>query len=312
MSEADSGRDRLRELLDAVLDDDNATLADMAEGAFSSPFHFTRTLSRQAGESPVALRRRVLLERAAWQIARGTSVTDAAFGAGYGSVEGFTRAFTRTFGHPPSATGPGSATWVPAPNGIHFHPPVNLWVEQNPRRDTGMDVTALQVHHDVEDTAALIARACELPDELYRREWFPGLTVLEWDGPEGSIAACLHGIVTAKECWLASIEGADLPDRGGDGAEELRERHTVAARRWVATTAGIERRGAWGDRIVDAICDPPESFLLGGIVAHVLTYAAHRRLLVRHMLRACGAGADHGDPLEWLQVRNKGNERGET
>ncbi|WP_223285937.1 helix-turn-helix domain-containing protein [Kocuria atrinae] len=49
----------------------------------------------------MALRRRVVLEQAAWQLQRGKTVTDAAFGAGYDSVEGFSRAFHRAFGHPP-------------------------------------------------------------------------------------------------------------------------------------------------------------------------------------------------------------------
>ena len=35
-------RDRLRELLDAVLDEDNTTLGRMAAGVYSSPFHFAR------------------------------------------------------------------------------------------------------------------------------------------------------------------------------------------------------------------------------------------------------------------------------
>ncbi len=114
-----TGRDRLRELLDAVLAEDNRTLDDMADGAASSPFHFSRELSRMAGEPPVTMKRRVLMERAAWQIARGTSVTDAAFDAGYESVEGFGRAFARAFGHPPSATvaspDSGAATGSPRP-----------------------------------------------------------------------------------------------------------------------------------------------------------------------------------------------------
>jgi AraC-like DNA-binding protein len=93
------GRDRLRELLDAVLDEDNRTLGDMAGDAYASPWHFTRQVSRGAGEPPVALRRRVLLERAAWQLRQGTSVTEAAFAAGYESVEGFARAFGRAYGH---------------------------------------------------------------------------------------------------------------------------------------------------------------------------------------------------------------------
>ena len=49
----DTPRDRLRELLDAVLDEDNRTLDDMAGDAYASPYHFSRLLSRDAGEPPV-------------------------------------------------------------------------------------------------------------------------------------------------------------------------------------------------------------------------------------------------------------------
>ena len=97
------GRDRLRELLDAVLADEHEELGAMATSAFATPWHFSRQLRRSAGEPPVALRRRVILERAAWQLRQGTSVTDAAFGAGYESVEGFSRAFARSYGYPPSS-----------------------------------------------------------------------------------------------------------------------------------------------------------------------------------------------------------------
>ncbi|MFI6579195.1 helix-turn-helix domain-containing protein [Nocardiopsis sp. NPDC050513] len=303
--EPPSGRDRLRELLDAVLDEDNARLSDMAVSAHSSPFHFSRRFSRDTGESPVALRRRVLLERAAWQIGQGASVTDAAFTAGYATVEGFTRAFARAFGHPPSATTAGSGRWLPSPNGIHFHPPLHLWVEGNPRSRPAMDLTALQIHHDVDDTAALIRLAAGLSEEDYRKVCGPGRTVLSWDGPEETIAATLEHLVRAKEVWLASIEGSDFPERGADDPESLRSRHEEAGARWIAAVEDIGRRDAWGDRLIDALCDPPESFLLGGVVAHVLTYSAHRRQAVRHMLRSVGVEVGHGDPLEWLHHRDE-------
>jgi AraC family transcriptional regulator len=58
-------RDRLRELLDAVVDTDNVDAADMARSSFASEFHFSRRVSRLTGEPPAALRRRVMLERAA-------------------------------------------------------------------------------------------------------------------------------------------------------------------------------------------------------------------------------------------------------
>ncbi|NYH54448.1 AraC-like DNA-binding protein [Nocardiopsis arvandica] len=304
MTESTPGRDRLRELLDAVLDEENTRLTDMADHAFASPFHFTRRLTRDTGESPVALRRRVLLERAAWQIGQGSSVTDAAFAAGYGSVEGFIRAFGRAFGRPPGSTTPGSGTWLSAPNGIHFHPPIHLWVEERTEDRPGMDLIALQIHHDVDDTAHLIRLAEGLSEEAYRRVRAPGLTVLEWDGPEESVAAVLDHLVRAKEVWLASIEGADLPEPGADDTGGLLERHTRVSARWIATVDDIGRRGAWGDRLIDALCDPPESFVLGSVVAHVLNYSAHRRQLVRHMLRAEGLAVGHGDPIEWLQDRH--------
>ena len=118
MTDETARRDRLRELLDAVLDEDNRTLGDMAGDAYSSPYHFNRLLSRDAGEPPVAMRRRVMLERAAWQLRQGSTVTDAAFAAGYESVEGFTarspgRSGTRR-ARPSHAT---AATGCPRPTG---------------------------------------------------------------------------------------------------------------------------------------------------------------------------------------------------
>ena len=312
MTEATTGRDRLRELLDAVLDEDNTRLSEMAGQAHASPFHFSRQLSRDTGESPVALRRRVLLERAAWRIGHGSSVTNAAFEAGYSSVEGFTRAFARAFGHPPSATTAGSGHWLPAPNGVHFHPPLHLWVEENPRGRPSMDVTGLQTHHDVDDTTRLIRFAADLPEEEYRRVR-DTRAVLSWDGAEGSIASALDLLVRSKEVWLASVEGADTPELGADDPESLLVRHAEAGARWIAVVADIGRRDAWGDRLIDALCDPPESFLLGGVVAHVLTYSAYRRLNVRHMLREAGVEVDQGDPLEWLPRRYEApRKRGDT
>jgi AraC-like DNA-binding protein len=315
MTEEGQGRDRLRELLDAVLDEDNRTLDEMAGDAYSSPYHFSRQLSRGAGEPPVSMRRRVMLERAAWQLRHGASVTDVAFAAGYESVEGFSRAFSRGFGHPPSAVhaGEGGTThWLPAPNGIHFHPPTSLWVDS--RAEQGgrpvSDVTALMVHHDVDDTRELLELAAKLTDEEYRRVRLPGNFVLRWDGPEESVAAVLEHLVWTIEVWVASIEGADAPPRDPaaprDEPAELMARHVAAAPRWLATVRDIERRGAWNDRIVDALCEPPESFVLGSVVAHVLTYAAHRRQLVRQLLRAQGQVVDHGDPIEWLRRHSGG------
>lgn len=155
------------------------------------------------------------------------------------------------------------------------------------------------VQHDLADTRHLLARATELDDDERDRIRFPGLVVLEWDGPEESVSRVLGNLVRAKEMWLASMAGADHPEDVGGGIEALTARFEDVAPRWVETIRDIHRRGAWGDILIDALCDPPESFVLGGVVAHVLTFAAHRRQLVRHMMRAAGLDVDHGDPLDW-------------
>ncbi|WP_245155077.1 helix-turn-helix domain-containing protein [Nocardioides sp. 1609] len=296
----ETGRDRLRELLDAVLDEDNATLGAMAGDAFSSPFHFSRRLRRDAGEPPVAMRRRVMLERAAWQLRGGTSVTDAAFRAGYESVEGFARAFARAFGHPPSATaGQQDAErppWLPAPNGIHFHPPTSLWIDA---QEHAVNPLAQQlVGHDLDDTRVLLDAATGVPDDDYRRARLPGHAVLEWDGPEESLAAVLDHLVRSKEVWLAALVGEDVPPARADDPATLLERHDAVAPRWLATWRDVDRRGAWDDRVVDALCEPPESFQLASVLAHVVTYSAHRRQLARTLL---GVDLAAGDPIVWLR-----------
>ncbi|MEU0312249.1 helix-turn-helix domain-containing protein [Nocardioides sp. NPDC006273] len=301
---SDHEHDRLRELLDVVLDgaDDGEprTLAQMAGDAYTSPYHFNRLLSRGAGEPPVAMRRRVMLERAAWQLKHGRTVTDAAWAAGYESVEGFSRAYAKAFGHPPSTA--AVSHWLPAPNGIHFHPPESLWVDS--QEQVLSPLTEQLVMHDIDDTRALLDQAEDLPAEVLTGVRLPGHEVLAWDGPEESIIQVLEATVWSKECWVASIEGLSMPVRRGPGPiAELAERHDAVAERWLAVVRDIERRGGWEDRLVDALCEPPESFQMGSVVAHILTYAAHRRLLARGMLRMAGVEVDHGDPIEWLRAR---------
>ncbi|WP_203335226.1 helix-turn-helix domain-containing protein [Nocardioides limicola] len=293
-----SDRDRLRQLLDAALDEDNRTLGEMADGAHSSPYHFSRLLSGATGEAPVAMRRRLMLERAAWQLGNGSSVTEAAWAAGYESVEGFSRAFSRAFGHPPSS--PGAGHWLPAPNGIHFHPPMSLWVHSTEQAMNPL--TEQLVGHDLGDTRYLLDLAKAVDPAEFHRVRMPGLVVLAWDGPEESLAQVLSHHVRTREVWLAAINGDAMPPQPEHvEAVDLWERHEATAPRWLAMVRDLERRGAWDDRLIDARCEPPESFQLAHVLTHVLAFSAHRRLLARHLFRAAGVETDDGDPIGWLR-----------
>lgn len=158
------------------------------------------------------------------------------------------------------------------------------------------------IRHDLDDTAHLIRTAARLGEDELHRPVLPGTVVLDWDGEEASIGAVLDNLVYTKEVWLASLEGLDLPERPTRATpESLLHRHDEVTGRWLAAVRDIERRGAWDDRLVDALCDPPESFVISAVFAHVLTFSAHRRQLVRHMMRARGHRIDDGDPILWLR-----------
>ena len=295
-----SRRDRLRELLDAVVDDANIDVAGMARSSFASAFHFSREVSRLTGEPPAALRRRVMLERAAWRLQRGEGVAAVALEEGWSAPEVFSRAFRRAFGVPPSQASDVGFR-LPAPNGVHFHPPESLWLD-SPGDAHRPDVSLLMIAHDVADTGYLIAVSSALTENQWAEPVSPGQVILDWDGEEAGVGAVLGALVWTKQVWLASIEGADQPVRPElRSARQLAADHEDVSARWTAMVAAYAEQGRLADTVIDALCDPPESFQLYGIVAHVLTYSAHRRELVRAMLSRHGVQARRGDPLEWMR-----------
>jgi AraC family transcriptional regulator len=113
--------------LDRALD-----LDELARTAAMSPFHFHRVFRGMIGETPLALQRRLRLERAATTlVATETPVTTVAFAAGYETHESFTRAFRQVYTSAPSEfrrrRGPGRPDSAPprielaSMSGLHYH-----------------------------------------------------------------------------------------------------------------------------------------------------------------------------------------------
>ena len=83
--------------------DQELPLAQLADVAYLSPYHFHRIFRATVGEGVAEYVRRVRLERSAIALKATTDdVTKIAFDAQYGSHEAFTRAFRRQFGMSPS------------------------------------------------------------------------------------------------------------------------------------------------------------------------------------------------------------------
>ena len=290
--------DRLRALLDLVTGSEpGIDGAELARRAHFSRDHLDRMLAGATGESPVALRRRLLLERAAWQLRNGASAADAASAAGYGSQAAFSRAFARAYGAPPSRySGP---TELSAPNGVHFHPPAGLLVPGTRPSGSRRDPAHRLLQHHVDRTRELLSIAAGLPLAALERPLRPGLVVVWFEGEEASAAVMAERLVATLEIWTSAIAGEVAPERNGD----LRERFERAALAFNRLIRDIRARGAWDDAFIDALCEPPQSFTYGGVLAHVLTYGAIRREHLAGVLAELGAAPGPADPILWEQAR---------
>jgi len=102
VKERDNRVERLSEVVVKSLDA-NLTTAELSRHAYQSRTQFHRLFRALVEETPAAMRRRLLLERAAFQLRDSSAtVTDIAFDANYNSLEAFTRAFRKAFHVSPS------------------------------------------------------------------------------------------------------------------------------------------------------------------------------------------------------------------
>ena len=153
-----------------------------------------------------------------------------------------------------------------------------------------MDLTDRLLEQDAWVTQGLIDSATKLTDAQLDKEIFPNNVVDRIDGPETSMRALLDHHVFAKEVWNAAMGGTKFPEPSKDKTlPTLRTRHTHSSKRFGELVRNIRERGEWDDAFVDALCDPPQSFTYGSVVAHVLVHAAHRRGLIAAALTQLGA-----------------------
>jgi AraC-like DNA-binding protein len=283
------------------LDDREADAGELAARAYLSRSHFDRVVGAAAGETPARLRRRVLLERAAFRLVTSrATVLEVALEAGYSSNEAFTRAFRRAYGAGPSAwrAAPGRIR-LESPSGVHFHPPGGLRL---PARDevTSMDLLLKMVEHHVWLVGEIVERAERLDGD---RLDAPIEVSVEGIDDAPTLRSLLSRLVGQMDMWNAALES-----RAYDFAVEREESlASIGGRLRDAGPAFVDhaRDAIEGRRLdeafVDAVCEPPEVFTYGGMLAHVLTFAAHRRTLAIGALHSAGiTDLGAGDPMRWV------------
>ena len=278
---------------------------DLARRAFTSRTQFHGLFKALIEETPAAMRRRLLLERAAWTLANTAgSVTDIALDANYGSLEAFTRAFRKAYSTSPSLyrrIGP-NRFWLPSPNGIHFMQPGLAR-----KGALQMDLLDRFAGNDSWHTRRLLDSAAKLTDEQLDRPLNAVVEILPWRERTNTLRQLLENIIFTKEVWAAALIGKSFDVSGSPP-----EKKTPAAmlKRLEDTDADLSRvfceigsRGGWDDTFVDALCEPPETFTYGGVFAHIMTFNAHRRIMALDAFRELGVHIDgFGCPIEYEQA----------
>src|SRR5919112_2579417 len=287
--------------LAAALDDHGSTPEDRASRHFLSRSHFDRVITATAGEAPTAFRRRILLERAAFRLATTTDgVMRLAADAGYSSNEAFTRAFHRANLVPPSAwrAQPGQIQ-ITSPNDVHFHPPGGLRLPAS-SEETTMNLLVKMVEHHLWLVGEMVDRAANVDDQTLDRPIELSVEQLD-DHP--TMRSLLSRLVGQMDMWQNVIAGRgyDMAIEAHESVEELRSRLAVAGPAFLAEVRRVVDGGRLDETFIDAQGPKPEVFTYGGLIAHVLTFAAHRRLLVLGALESAGiTDLGNGDPRLWV------------
>jgi AraC-like DNA-binding protein/uncharacterized damage-inducible protein DinB len=293
--------DKLSQVVLGSLEDE-ASAGQLARRAYRSRAQFFRVFGALVEETPAAMRRRLLLERAAWHLGRTErSITDLAFDAHYGSLEAFTRAFHRAFKVSPSLYRRMGATHfhLPAQNAIHFCAPASA-----SGGDT-MDLYDMFAGAESFHTRKLLEHARILTDDQLDKPLTNPARVFPWDRPAQSLRELLRRLVATKELWTAALTGASLPDLTAEPPEQqtpgaLLARLEKADAQFNRILTDVRNRNAWSDTFVDALCEPPETFSFAGMFAHVITFNTYQRLLALDALRRLGVKVEgFGCPTEY-------------
>jgi AraC family transcriptional regulator len=287
-------------LLTDHLDDHELSSEDLAARLYVSRSLLDRVVAAAAGESTARLRRRVLLERAAFRLrTTACTVLDAAVDAGYSSNEAFTRAFERAYAVAPTAWRSSAAPiHIPARNGVHFYPPGGLRLPTRAKASP-VNFTADLMDQHTDLLSRLIDRAGMLTPEQLDAPIEISVAGID-DHP--TIRSLLSRLVGQLDMWNAAMASApyDFAVEQDESLDSMRERLATAGSGFATFVRSASEQNRLSQTFVDATGCVPYEFTAAGMIAHVITYAAYRRTLVVGALTSAGAPDVEDDPLTWF------------
>lgn len=162
-----------------------------------------------------------------------------------------------------------------------------------------MDATDRLVEHDLWFTNRLLDKAKALPEDELDKPVLSNAPRLYGSG-ELTLRVILNAMVANKENWVASVKGLSACKEQPKTVDALNTRLSEAGTQFQQLVRDIKHRGQWDEGFVDALCEPPQSFTYGGMLAHVVTFSTYRRNLAIMAFRELGVtDLGIGDPIEW-------------
>ena len=163
-----------------------------------------------------------------------------------------------------------------------------------------MDLLTRMVEQHVWLVGELVDRARALPEDVADA---PITISVEGIDDEPTMRSLLSRLVGQLDMWDAAVNDRpyDMAVEQGERFCAMKERFARAGAAFLADVAKIVAEDRLDETFIEAVCDPPEVFTYGGMIAHVLTFGAHRRTIVLGALADAGVtdlGA--GDPARWV------------
>ena len=162
-----------------------------------------------------------------------------------------------------------------------------------------MDLLVRMVEHHIWLVEAMLTRAATLNDD--RLDAAITLSVQGVDD-HPTLRSLLSRLVGQMDMWNAAMTGRDY-DFAVERAETVPHQRQRLAEVGPAFLGQVRDACAQGRLEEALVCpgEPVEVYTLGGVIAHVLTFAAHRRTLVAGALHDAGLDdLDGGDPIRWI------------
>ena len=140
-----------------------------------------------------------------------------------------------------------------------------------------MDLMTRMVEHHIWLTGEMVRLAGRLTDEQLDQP-----IELDVDEDRQTIRSLLSRLIGQLGMWNAAVamRDYDWSVEEHESLSSMRERLAVEGPTFLAQVREVVEQDRLDDTFVDALCEPAEVFTYGGMIAHVLTFAAHRRTLV--------------------------------